>query len=425
LLKQFILNSAVTTVLKFLSAALKFLMIIYITNKFGASEYGAFTFAMSIFLMVNLVFRYGFDIYMQKEVALLEEKKKYLTGISQFINVTYFSVVSLIIVTVLVEIVLYNFSMNIDTLKYNYLSVMFLFSFLYAIMWIFTYYYRGIGRGKTSVFNLEILFPIIQIISIYGLSELNLQVYLILIYSFSIAMLFSILVYIFNIKERIKNLIFYSKKTLPKLQIKHIKQSYPFLLVSMSTMILAWTDIFVISYFETNENIGIYSVVTKIGLLMLFPASAVIIYFSNKVVVFINKRNYTKLNKYFKIATFGLFTISLLMFIVINYYNEYLLFLFGDVFTSATTTLLIFTFAQLINGTTGVFESIFLMSDLKYLFMKLNTIMIIVNIFLNIPLIYFYGINGAATATLVVISINKVIQLYIINKKVLSLKGNL
>jgi len=398
---------------------LKFLIIIYITNQFGASEYGAYTFAMSIFLFINLIFRYGFDTYIQKESASLEIKKKYLKSISQFVNVTYFSVLSIIIVTLIAEFILYYFHEDIDVLKYQYLSLLLVFSFLYSILWIFTYYYRGIGKGKLSVLNLEILFPIIQILIIYILMQFNLQTFYILVYSFVISIFLGILIYFNNIKNRIILLIQVSNIKFPKIEIKHIKQSYPFLLVSMSSMLLTWTDIYVISYFETNENIGIYSVVTKIGLLILFPASAVSIFFSNKVVEFLRKNDYKQLNKYFKIATFGLFLISMLMFIVINSFSTLILSLFGDIFISATTVLLLFSFAQLLNGTTGIFESIFLMSDLKNIFMKLNIIMLLINLLLNIPLVYFYGMEGAAIATLIVISINRVIQYNIIYKKVL------
>lgn len=415
-MKNFINNSLISMILKFLSAGLKFLIIIYITNKFGVSEYGAYTFAMSIFLFINLVFRYGFDVYIQKEASSFESKKKYLKSISKFFNITWFSMVSIILITFIVECILYYFREYIDILKYQYLSLLLIFGFLYSILWILSYYYRGIGRGKFSVLNLEIIFPSIQILSIFILLQFDLQIFYILIYSFVISILFSILLYFNGIKNRVYLLKKATKIKFPKLEMKHVKHSYPFLLISMSSMLLGWTDIYVISYFETNENIGIYSVVTKIGLLILFPASAVSIFFSNKVIEFLEKNDYKQLNKYFKIATFGLFMISLSMFIIINSFSTIILSSFGDAFISATTVLLLFSFAQLGNGTTGVFESIFLMSDLKNILMKLNIMMLVINLILNIPFVYLYGIKGAAIATLIVIFLNRVIQYIIINR---------
>lgn len=416
MIKQFINNSLITIFLKFTSALLKFLIIIYITNTFGASEFGAYNFAMSVFLFINLVFRYGFDVYLQKESASLELKNKYFKSISIFFNVVWISIISVIAITLILELGLYFFIQNIDSEKYKYLSLLLIFGFAYSILWILSYYFRGIGSGKLSVFNLEILFPVFQILAIFILKQFNLEVYSVLIYSFAISIFMSILVYIFPIKGRITLLLTTYKFKFPKIQIKYILQSYPFLLVSMSSMLLAWTDIYVISYFETNENIGIYSVVTKIGLLILFPASAVSIFFSNKVVEFMQLNNYESLNKYFRIATFSLFFISFTMFILINYFDVYILSLFGEVFTSASLTLLLFSFAQLINGTAGVFESFFLMTKLRNVLMKLNIMIIIVNIILNIPLVYFYGINGAALATLIAIILNRLIQYAIIKR---------
>ena len=73
--------------------------------------------------------------------------------------------------------------------------------------------------------------------------------------------------------------------------------------------------------------------------------------------------------------------------------------------------------AQAINLSTGVFESIFLMSDLKIILAKINLYMIIFNLILNIPLVYYFGIVGASIATLLSIVIVRLIQYSFIRRE--------
>ena len=313
-MKNFIQKTVITTGYKFISAFLKFLLVIYITNTFGASEYGAFTFAMSVFLFINLIFRYGFDVYLQKETALYEIKKRQLSSVYNFLKLITVSSISLLVVTVIVEVFLWKFPGIIEPIRYQYLSLLLLFSFVYSIVWLYAYFFRGLGEGSFSVFNLEIIFPIVQMVFIYIFNSLMFPVYQTLIFSFGIALVLTMIIYSFKIKDRLYDAKKYAKSHLPKLSFHSIKSSYPFLLMSMSSMILTWEDIYVISYFESNESIGVYSVVTKIGMLLLFPASAIFIFFSNKVVEFMHNDDKKNLRKYFLTGTLGLFCVSFIMF---------------------------------------------------------------------------------------------------------------
>ena len=67
-MKELLLNSLTATIYKTSSAAVKFGLIILITNLFGAENYGAYTFALSVFLFLNTIFRFGFDILSAVEI---------------------------------------------------------------------------------------------------------------------------------------------------------------------------------------------------------------------------------------------------------------------------------------------------------------------------------------------------------------------
>ena len=124
----------------------------------------------------------------------------------------------------------------------------------------------------------------IILIYIFSWWFINVSTLKILVHSFGISILFSLLIYFFNDKL---SLI----KAIAKFKIKDIDinrdliNSKDFLLVSISAMILAWTDTYVIAAFEADSNIALYQVALKISLFTLFPVSAMSIYFMNKMVL--------------------------------------------------------------------------------------------------------------------------------------------
>lgn len=420
-MKKLFIKSAIALFYKGGSAGIKVLLILIITNNFGAEEYGAYTFAMSVFLFINSICRFGFDVHLHKKIAkFYNGKNKYKSqelflkiGAIPFIVLLAISLVMVLLIPVLQ-------SVNIWTsIKFDYLYELIIYSSAYSLMWLFAYYQRGLNKGNISIFILEIVFPIINILLLFLFNEIYVEPRVILMHSFGVSILLSLI--LFAILDGAKwnklNLV----KFLPTVTFARIeiKEGFPFLLISISSMLMTWIDFFIISFFESESELGIFSVATRIAFFMLFPASAFAIYFSNKLVEFYSSGNLNEIRRYLLSISLGLGIISLSLFSIINFFNTELLSFFGQEFKSATTVLLILTFGQLINASTGAFETTILMSsEKKYLF-KLNFLVVIVNLIFNIPLVYYYGINGAAIGTLLAIVFNRFVQYKIIYSKVL------
>jgi O-antigen/teichoic acid export membrane protein len=419
MIQKIINDTFVTAVIKLFSAFLKFLIILYITNTFGAEEFGAYMFAMTVFLLVNLIFRFGFDLYVQREVSVFLEDNKQKEGVVLLLNTILVSVAFMFIATIVAEIFLYMASSYIDSKKYSYMSLLLIFGVLHPIFWIISYYYRGVDRGKFSVINMEIIFPIIQIVLILIFYNFGYSAVYILVYSFILSLIACTAVYLYGIKDQLLNVYTESRFSKIDFSLNHVKKSHTFLMVSMTAIILSWSDILVISFFETNQSIGIYSVISKIGMVMMMPTSAVAIFFNNHVARCNARGDLEQIKKYAIVLTLLLFIVSLIGFSLINTFGIEILSFFGDEFRSAVIVLLIFTLAQLINATAGVFESIFIMTNMRLLFLKINLFMIIINIALNVPLVYMYGIDGAAIATLLSIVLARSVQFYYVKRKLI------
>jgi O-antigen/teichoic acid export membrane protein len=417
-MKDFFVRSALVTVLKTFSAIIKLLVVLFITNIFGAAEYGAFTFALTLFLFVNMLFRFGFDVYLQKKIAFFESIGKQSVGVLFLIKLIGISSASLITVTLIVELLLVALTGQIDDLKIDYLKSIFWLSVGYSMLWLMSYYFRGADRGVFSVLNIEIIFPATQLLLMVVLYYYvpYLTASQVIISSFITSIIVSCIIYLLRLKMCFESL---NLRKLPLLfkGSKHlIKKSKPYLFISIVSMILVWQDIFVISFFENNESIGIYSVATKIGLFLLFPASAVAMFLTNRVVVCLARSDRKQLSGYLKYSTAILLMVSVIGVLVINIFAIQILSFFGDEFLLAVTVLLLFSIAQLLNAISAAMEVVFLMSELKHTFLKLNIFMIVINFILNVPMIYFWGIEGAALATLISVIISRSIQLHIFTK---------
>lgn len=419
-MKELLLNSLTATIYKTSSAAVKFGLIILITNLFGAENYGAYTFALSVFLFLNTIFRFGFDIHLQKKTVSICEDSIGSSGefLAQKNLIKTIVIVTscLLFVTILLKLI---FALNLlKGLKFEYLDYIIFYSVFYASMWLFAYYFRGINKGKTSVLVLEIIFPVLNLLLIILLRTFWDNPAFILVHSYGLSVIITLIIFICI--ERLNINLFIKNKIFSQSIFVDIKSALPFLLISVSSMFMAWVDFYVISFFETDSQLGIYSVSTRLALFMLFPASAIAIFFSNKLVVFYKNNQVTEIKTYLKKITLVLSLVSLFLFLFLNIFSTYILNLFGKEFIDGSLVLLFLTFGYMISASLGSFETVLLMSEYKKRLFQINLFVVLTNLFVNIPLVYFYGINGAAIGTLISIVVNRLLQFQIIKNKILS-----
>ena len=133
-MKELLLNSLTATIYKTSSAAVKFGLIMLITNLFGAENYGAYTFALSVFLFLNSLFRFGFDVHFQKKtVSILidnvESCGKFLAQ-KNLIRTILIVTSSLLVVTIIFKFIL-KLGWQ-EGLKFEYLNYIIFYSVFYA-----------------------------------------------------------------------------------------------------------------------------------------------------------------------------------------------------------------------------------------------------------------------------------------------------
>ena len=202
---------------------------------------------------------------------------------------------------------------------------------------------------------------------------------------------------------RRKEFIIFDKKIKPDLDFKElIIYSLPLILVSLLSLLQKWADIFILGFYRSASEIGVYSIafstaallsIVPTALMSLFAPIATSLYASNK------KNDIKKINNF---VTKWIFTFNLPFLLILIFFSKNLLQLvFGNEYLSGYLALIILGFSYLLLSLTHIYSNNLLIIKKTKLLSILVLISTLSNIILNILLVPRYGINGAAISTLV------------------------
>lgn len=386
--------------LKVSSAFVKFLLIKVMLTYVDISEYGAYTFSMAIFVFVMMLSRFGMDLYLQKGVA-----SSCISG-NEAIGQTF----SIAIFAVILSVICFLFFLDSE---YYIFWLFFIFSsFFYSSSWILNYLLKGKDYIKESIVIYELLYPTINIllIIIFGFVFDGVRV-LLIAFLISTLIVFLIMCWFLLYKKVIHGINFNKPK---------VHESYAFSLIAISTMLLVLGDTYLIGLLLSDYDVGIYSLTTKIGMFVLLPTAVVTTYINNIV-----SKNISNKNEMKKIIIPGLFFNFLLVsvFSLIIYICSPTILVFLNVTEvdsgKVIDLLSIYLIAQIIMGSSSVFESILMMGGGQKFLFNVNILMIVMNFLLGWLFIIEWGIYGAVYSTLISCLLTRILQMKMIYTKVL------
>ncbi|MEB8237533.1 oligosaccharide flippase family protein [Raoultella ornithinolytica] len=182
-----------------------------------------------------------------------------------------------------------------------------------------------------------------------------------------------------------------------------------FVVSDISVALYTRLSFFIISLFATKSDIGVYSVSLALGNSWGFINSSIITSFFSKVYSTKNERE--SLHIASKINILILFIGSMISIATAIIGSYFILFFYGDEFSGAYLPLVILCLSTTVAGLGGV-STRYIVRHSGYLFLSKKMLFtLLVSIVFSIPLIYFYGIIGAAIATL----LTEIVSLTIFN----------
>jgi O-antigen/teichoic acid export membrane protein len=400
--------------LRGMSILSKFLLILYITKYFSISELGMYSlFFTSITLFVLVL---GFDFYMYNTREILALNKNSLQ--SKYIVNQLF--VHLVFYIILLPMALILFQLNVlpsSYLLWFYVIVIteHLSQELYRLLITLSYpvYANFLYFVRTSSW--------IYIILLLWYFDVNKEYHnLETVWEFWF--FGSFISVILGVAKLIKIINFTDSFSLKTIEIEWIKKglriSVIFFVMTIMLKIIEFSDRYMIQYFLNNEQVGIYSFYSNFAnVAQVIIFTLVVMIDSPKFLEAIAKKNvlkYKKLkktfnNKVFYISVVSFFIVSITIYIALYFVNK--ISLFNNISTFF-----------ILNVSTFIQNILLITYYHLYAYKKENILLFstifaaLLNIILNIIFIQYYGIFGAAIATLISISIMLIVQYIFIRK---------
>jgi len=170
-------------------------------------------------------------------------------------------------------------------------------------------------------------------------------------------------------------------------------------LTDFETRSFSWMDTIVLGFFVSTTLIGIYEITWNVASFLALFSTAISQTLFPEISRAASQDDYETVSTYHQqsIAYSGLFLIPGLIGAL--FVGEELLSIYGESFTDGTHLLIIFILARLLYGYQSQFVNTLNSIDRPELAFQVNGSFILLNLVLNVVLVYLYGWTGAAVGT--------------------------
>ncbi|MGO2357482.1 flippase [Mesonia sp.] len=376
-----------------------YLFTLYITNNYGADLNGLVVLSFSIFMFATIIGRLGIDVNLIKFYSTegnWEEDP----------GVFYRVLLKSLFFSSLLVFILYlaRDFLVIDLFKKPQLSPYYFWAIVAIPGWVITMLCAGALRARgfnnwfaffnnTGRFSFAFIF-----VCLLGWIEMK-PINILIAHFFGIYLLTMIALIV--IVKKFKKISFRSTTN----TWAFLKESFPMMLSSTIMIFLGWMDTFILGVYETDESIGIYNVALKLALVTSFSIEAINSSLAPKIAnAYVNNLK-EKFLGLIKFSTRLNFSLTVLIVMVLLVFNQWFLGMFGEEFKAGSMALIILCAIHLINSAVGSVGIIMQMTGKQKQYQYIAIISLGINLLLNFILIPRYGINGAAIATAISLSV--------------------
>ncbi len=407
-------QSFIALFIKVLGAGLAFLFNILLARNLGAESAGIFFLCFTVVMIAVVIGRLGLDNVVLREVAKYSINKQW----GQLKGIFSYSVKITLISSFLMSLLIFSSAGLISDRLFNLpemsksLRIMSLITVPFALMLIISSSLKGLKKIAQATIIESFLVPFFSVLCLYFLVKDNnlnqfLNYYVII---FITTLLLAVYYWKKNTKLIIEKASSFSMK-------KILNSSIPLLWVASMLFVNSWADRIFLGIYSTPENVGVYSIAFKVAMLVGFVLVAVNSASSAKFSEFYQSNNIKELSNYCTKSTNLMAAISFPVLILLIFFSDQILNIFGSDFIVGSSALVILCFGQFINVATGSVGQILAMTNREKLLRKSILIGVITNIILNFILVPLYNINGAAIATSVSWTGSTIFAFYYVRKE--------
>ena len=403
--KPLLLQSLWSMFARFAGVALNFAVILIITNRLPKNDAGNILLLMTFVTGVALISRLGTDQLLMKEVASAHDTHHDFRGAflkSGFQAVLLLSFVFIALWLLASPVILERFFDNGIALRDLMLASIGILFFNLVIL--NSTYLKAIKQtvygvlGQNALPAISFLVLIVLFWSSFDQNQNYINLYTASLVLAGILAIF-ITRHFLALAKTNDNPSIPEQLTAPGF-ITLIKRSLPLAPVSIFSYLMLFADTIMVGWFLPNDQVADYSVAAKISYIILFFLQALEATIYPRLLN-IYHHNQQQLISFFWQSTTLVVGVVLSVTLFMYLLSDWLLMAFGKDYIVAEQALALLLLAQLFRAASITFSFMFIIKEkVRYLNMILVTALL-TNLFFNVVLIQQYGIEGAATATLI------------------------
>jgi O-antigen/teichoic acid export membrane protein len=396
LIKKIKKDSIGTLLMKGGYIILGFISSILLARFLGATQYGEYSYLISIMTIVIAFIEFGFPTFLIRKISELNINENIESIVSIIWNSLYF----LFFISILGSFIAYTFIeyTSIGNKEFYYCLIPI------AISMTFSSYRASIMRGLNKViigqFPDEIgkpLLMIIFIISFVYIFEIELTTLNLL----QINIATSIVILIVGYKTLFSQIDIIKLYKKNKFDIQVFKETTPYFLLALLLILQQNIDVLMIGKIMSMQDVGIYKIAIMNANLIGLTLMAISMAIMPNISKLYKEKQYNILQSIIVKGHKYAFILALPILVVFFFLGKvYLVTIFGDEYANAYIALNILAFGKLFYAGIGLIGTVFNMIGLSW-YVTINAFFIVfINFILNYFLIPIYGIEGAAIATI-------------------------
>lgn len=407
-------NAGISGVGEIIGNAIAYTSNVLVTRRIGLSPFGVYVLASTILRIVGIFSVLGLDWGLIRFISLYQGRGDrarvkgiiiFSTKVAGLISLFFFSL--LFLTSNFISIQIFHNPDLSPALQILLISLPFT-----TLMTVWLGGIQGFQVIKYRVYVEKLLQPLSRLLFLVIFFLLGMKLFGVLIASVLSAIIGFIMAFwyldkIFPFRQNQLIPIYEKKETLAF--------SLAVSLISFFYYISRWIGIFMLGYFSTSKDVGIYGAVDRVIPLITLPLVALNSIFTPMVAELYDKRDLAKLESLYKVETKWAISLGLPLFLVLSIFARPIMSIFGSGFAEGAVVLIMLSTAQMIVVSAGSQGQVLMMTGHQNLTLINNVFFSVINIVSNYFFIPRYGIMGAAVSGLictVIIVIIEVGQVY-------------
>ena len=257
--------------------------------------------------------------------------------------------------------------------------------------------FTAFKKIEYKIYIVEVLEKLIRIIAAFILIYIGFTLKA-AIFSYIISIIVSFLLSAYFLRRVFQ--FFKTKTRVIEMKKELLFYSFPLLFSGVLISIVKWIDIFMVGFFRSISEVGIYNVALSTSYLMVIIPTAIMSLFLPIITENYSKKRYKEIRDISKDVIRWIFILNIIAFIfILTFSKEILRLMFGPEYILGNSSLIILLIGYLIFSFAHVHSNYLIMIKKTRLILFINFVMVLLNIFLNLYLIPLYGIIGGAIAT--------------------------